>query len=44
MVNIKELIGTTEYVTRYMRRRINRCCYNQIRLCMCVCLYIYIYI
>jgi hypothetical protein len=28
MVNSEELIGTTEYLTLYMRRRINRCRYN----------------
>ena len=42
MVNIEELIDITEYVTRYMRRRINRCRYNQIRLCMCVCVCTYL--
>jgi hypothetical protein len=31
MVNSEELIGTTEYVTLYMRCRLNRCCYNGIR-------------
>jgi hypothetical protein len=32
MVNSEELIGTTEYLTLYTRRRINRCRYNRVRL------------
>jgi hypothetical protein len=31
MVNIEELIGTTEYLTLYTRCRINRCRYNRVR-------------
>ena len=32
MVNSEELIGTTEYLTLYMGRGINRCRYNRVRL------------
>ena len=32
MVNSEELIGTTEYLTLYTRRRITRCRYNRVRL------------
>ena len=32
MVNNKELIGTTEFRTLYMRYGINRCRYKQVRL------------
>jgi hypothetical protein len=32
MVNIEELIGTTEHVTLYTRCRLSRCRYNQVRL------------
>jgi hypothetical protein len=43
MVNSRELIGTTEYLTLYTRCRINRCRYNRVRLyftCVrrCTCL------
>ena len=31
MVNSEELIGSTEYLTLYTRRRINRCRYNRVR-------------
>jgi hypothetical protein len=32
MVNSKELIGTTEYLTLHTRCHINRCRYNRVRL------------
>jgi hypothetical protein len=32
MVNSEELIGTTEYLTQYMRFFINQCRYNRVRL------------
>jgi hypothetical protein len=35
MVNSEEIICTTEYLTLYTRRRINRCRYNGVQ-CICV--------
>jgi len=32
MVNSKELIGSTEYLTLYTRRRLNRCRSNRVRI------------
>ena len=32
MVYSKELIGTTEYLTLYVRCRINRCRYNRVQI------------
>jgi hypothetical protein len=34
MVKSEELMGKTEYLTLYMWRRINRCRYNQLPLCL----------
>jgi len=32
IVNVKELIGTTQYIPLYSKIRINRCCYNGVRM------------
>jgi len=34
MVKSVELISTTEYLTLWTRCRLNRCRYNQVRLCL----------
>ena len=45
-VNSDELIGTREYPMLWMRCRINRSCYNRVRLYMYICTHVssYVYV
>jgi hypothetical protein len=44
MVNSEELIGTKEYLTLYKMCRINRCCYNRVRMYIISFSYLYLWI